>query len=159
DSREKPGNVFDRGLLPDVEIYVKGAKWALRYDTDGKPTDAALIQSALTRGASRARAMTRSEAPRWAAKRGRVVRGYVSSVDGSVQPYGLVIPKGYELGHPIRLDVVLHGSTKPQGASELRFMERFDDGDEDSKTLLDQPFIELHPLGRVENCYRWAGET
>ena len=22
-----------------------------------------------------------------------------------------------------------------------------------------QDFIELHPLGRVENCYRWAGET
>ena len=23
----------------------------------------------------------------------------------------------------------------------------------------DVDFIELHPLGRVENCYRWAGET
>lgn len=23
----------------------------------------------------------------------------------------------------------------------------------------EQDFIELHPLGRVENCYRWAGET
>jgi len=59
----------------------------------------------------------------------------------------------------MRLDVVLHGSTKPQGASELKFMERFDDGDTDSNVLVDQPFIELHPLGRVENCYRWAGET
>jgi hypothetical protein len=38
-------------------------------------------------------------------------------------------------------------------------MERFDDGDSDSEKLVDQPFIELHPLGRVENCYRWAGET
>src|SRR4029077_7340955 len=39
------------------------------------------------------------------------------------------------------------------------FMERFDDGDTDSEKLVDQQFIELHPLGRVENCYRWAGEA
>ncbi len=76
-----------------------------------------------------------------------------------MQPYGLIVPVGYDPAKPIRLDVVLHGSTKPQGASELKFMERFDDGDTDSKQLVDQPFIELHPLGRVENCYRWAGET
>ena len=38
-------------------------------------------------------------------------------------------------------------------------MSRFDEGDADTSTAPDQPFIELHPLGRVENCYRWAGET
>ncbi|MGE5192511.1 MAG: prolyl oligopeptidase family serine peptidase [Deltaproteobacteria bacterium] len=148
-----------RALLSDVEIFVKGAKWAMRYDTDGRSTDAALIQKAVARGVSRARELNLSRCPSWAAKRGRVVRGYASSVDGSVQPYGLVIPKGYNPERPIRLDVVLHGSTRPQGASELKFMERFDDGDTDSRDLVDQPFIELHPLGRVENCYRWAGET
>src|SRR5262245_31377240 len=145
------------GLLADVEIFVKGARWAWQYDSDGKATDAALIQKALVRGGDRAKEISGN--PAWATKRGRVVRGYASSVDGSVQPYGLVIPRGYDPEKPIRLDVVLHGSTKPQGSSELKFMERFDDGDSDSKTLIDQPFIELHPLGRVENCYRWAGET
>jgi pimeloyl-ACP methyl ester carboxylesterase len=155
-SETSPGS---RSLLADVEIFVKGARWALRYDTDGKLTDAALIQKALARGETRAREVTHSGKPAWATRRGRLVRGYVSSVDGSVQPYGLVIPKGYDPEKPLRLDVVLHGSTKPQGNSELKFMERFDDGDGDSKVLVDQPFIELHPLGRVENCYRWAGET
>jgi pimeloyl-ACP methyl ester carboxylesterase len=43
--------------------------------------------------------------------------------------------------------------------SELRFMARFDEGDDDSPSPPDQPWIEVHPLGRVENCYRWAGET
>ena len=87
------------------------------------------------------------------------MRGFVSAVDGSVQPYGLVVPAGYDPAKPIRLDVVLHGSSKPVGMSELRFMSRFDEGDGESKAAPDQNYIELHPLGRVENCYRWAGET
>src|SRR5262249_27049804 len=32
-------------------------------------------------------------------------------------------------------------------------------GDADGPGTSEQDFIELHPLGRVENCYRWAGET
>lgn len=59
----------------------------------------------------------------------------------------------------MRLDVVLHGSSKPVGMSELRFGARFDVGDENDTPAPDVDFIELHPLGRVENCYRWAGET
>lgn len=158
--REK-GSLDNAGLVADVEIFLKGAQWALRYDSDGKPTSPELIQKALSRLLDRLKLLTAVDTPSrsWEKKRGRVVRGYVSAVDGSIQPYGLVIPKGYDPDQPIRLDVVLHGSTRPQGNSELRFMERFDDGDTDSKDVLDQPFIELHPLGRVENCYRWAGEA
>ena len=90
---------------------------------------------------------------------GKLVRGFVTAVDGSVQPYGLVIPAGYGPKKQARLDVVLHGSTKPTGLSELRFVARFDDGDGPPAKVPDANFIELHPLGRVENCYRWAGET
>lgn len=154
------------GLVADAEIFAKGAQWALRYDTDGKPTESKLVQTAVGRITSRLKLLWTEErarvenAPTPLSKiRGRLVRGYVSAVDDSVQPYGLVIPAGYNPATPIRLDVVLHGSTRPRGDSELKFMERFDDGDTDSKPLVDQPFIELHPLGRVENCYRWAGET
>src|SRR5205807_3096942 len=89
---------------------------------------------------------------------GRLVRGYTSAVDGSTQPYGLILPANYDPAKPMRLDVVLHGSTRPVGLSELRFLNRFDEGDEGGK-VTDQAYIELHPLGRVENCYRWAGET
>lgn len=94
----------------------------------------------------------------WDAKKGRVARGYVSAVDGSVQPYGLIVPAGYDRKKPMRLDVVLHGSTRPVGMSEARFMARFDEGDSGG-TAPDQPYFELHPLGRVENCYRWSGEN
>lgn len=142
---------------PDIAIFSKALNWARRYQSsDGTPDDSPLFKKALTRSTQRLEARDRKP---WATKRGRLVRGYVSAVDGSVQPYGLVVPKGYDPGNPTRLDVVLHGSTRPRGDSELKFIERFDDGDADSKDLVDQPFIELHPLGRVENCYRWAGET
>lgn len=145
-------------LLPDAAVFPKGIQWALRYETELKPADVALIDKALGRGRQRVELLQAGK-PAWMQKRGRVVRGYVSAVDGSVQPYGVIIPKSYDPQKPIRLDVVLHGSTKPVGLSELRFMDRFDEGDEDSSKAPDQTFIELHPLGRVENCYRWAGET
>jgi hypothetical protein len=80
-------------------------------------------------------------------------------VDGSVQPFGLAVPAGYDPAKPTRLDVVLHGSTRPVGLSELRYMNRFDEGDGAAKAAPTANYIELHPLGRVENCYRWAGET
>lgn len=148
-----------QGLLADVEIFVKGEVWARRYpNPDETQADVDLRKKALARAEQRSTQLNAGEYP-WAAKRGRVVRGYRSNVDASVQPYGLVVPAGYDPARSIRLDVVLHGSTRPKGDSELKFMERFDDGDGDSEKLVDQPFIELHPLGRVENCYRWAGET
>jgi hypothetical protein len=154
-----PNAAPNRSLAADVEIFTKGARWALQYDTDGQPTELALVEKAVARTVERMPELLLPEAPPWATKRGRVVRGYVSSIDGSVQPYGLVIPRRYDPARPMRLDVVLHGSTRPQGASELKFMNAFDDGDADSQPVGDQPYIELHPLGRVENCFRWAGET
>ena len=33
--------VLDPALVADLEIFIKGAQWALRYDTDGKPTESA----------------------------------------------------------------------------------------------------------------------
>src|SRR5256885_6965017 len=38
-------------------------------------------------------------------------------------------------------------------------MSGFDEGDGPPARAPPADFIELHPLGRVENCYRWAGET
>lgn len=145
-------------LFADVAIFRKGVEWALRYETKLEPADVALIKKALARCKERASALG-EEKQAWPKRKGKVVRGYVSAVDGSVQPYGLIIPANYDPKKPSRLDVVLHGSTKPVGMSELRFMNRFDEGDGPAKTAPEANYIELHSLGRVENCYRWAGET
>jgi hypothetical protein len=144
-------------LLADAEVFQKGSEWALRYESAFTAKDVATIEKALDRGTERAAALTANQSP-WTTKKGKVVRGFVSAVDGSTQPYGVIIPKNYDATKPIRLDVVLHGSSKPVGMSELKFMNRFDEGDAD-KPGPEADYIELHPLGRVENCYRWAGET
>ena len=142
----------------DAEIFAKGITWALRYDTALKAGDLEMIKKAQVRLMQRAEANALFKQS-WTFKKGKVARGFISSVDGSVQPYGVIIPKSYNGTKPMRLDVVLHGSSKPVGMSELKFISRFDEGDEDKGNAPDVDYIELHPLGRVENCYRWAGET
>ena len=142
----------------DAALFAKGLTWALRYDREFSPADIDLLEKAIRRGQERLAALT-EEKRSWTTRRGKVALGYVSVVDGSVQPYGVIVPKTYDGKSPIRLDVVLHGSTRPVGMSELRFVARFDEGDGENPSPPDQPLIELHPLGRVENCYRWSGET
>lgn len=146
------------GNLADAAIFAKGVEWALRHDREFSADDVRQLERALRRGAERVAALAEGRCP-WADRRGSLVLGYESRIDGSRQPYGLVVPKDHDPRRPIRLDVVLHGSSRPVGMSELRFMARFDEGDEPAADPPDAPFIELHPLGRVENCYRWSGET
>jgi pimeloyl-ACP methyl ester carboxylesterase len=148
--------------LADAEVFAKGIAWALRFETTLAPADLALLNKALERCRSRLSALEEGKHPYpWLEKKGRVVRGFVSAVDGSVQPFGVIVPAKYDRAKPIRLDVVLHGSSKPAGMSELRFMSRFDvdQSDDLGHDAPDQDYLELHPLGRVENGFRWAGET
>jgi Prolyl oligopeptidase family len=151
-------------VVADAAIFAKGVTWGLRYDQAFTPVDFSLMQKGIARGIERAAAIAEGK-HLWSTRTGKRALAYVSRVDGSVQPYGVVVPHDYDRSKPIRLDVVLHGSTRPVGLSELRFMSRFDEGDVPNGTETakpsapDAPFIELHPLGRVENCYRWAGET
>lgn len=144
--------------LADAALFLKGVTWALRYETSLTTNDVAAIKRALARGQQRATGLAAKALP-WTTRKGKVLRAYVSAVDGSTQPYGLIVPASYDGTKPMRLDVVLHGSSKPVGMSELKFGARFDEGDDAAKSAPDVDFIELHPLGRVENCYRWAGET
>jgi pimeloyl-ACP methyl ester carboxylesterase len=144
-------------LAPDAALFGKAVTWALRYGEAPSAADFALMRKALDRGRQRADSLDNGMRP-WERERGRLVRGYLSQVDGSVQPYGLVVPASYTPGRPIRLDVVLHGSVRPDGMAALHFLMPFDAGDEGGAGP-EADYIELHPLGRVENCYRWAGEA
>ncbi len=141
----------------DARIFTKAVDWALSYEPSLTPPDIELLERYLSRYEQRNASTTKGKVP-WATRKGKTARGFQSRVDGSVQPYGVIVPAGYDGKTAFRLDVVLHGSSKPVGMSEARFIKRFEEGDEDG-TGPNVPFIELHPLGRVENCYRWAGET
>ncbi|MBV8880934.1 MAG: prolyl oligopeptidase family serine peptidase [Planctomycetaceae bacterium] len=137
---------------PDVLVFAKSAAWALRQEAALGPKDAAAVRKCLDRGLRRADDKDRA----WTKQKGKVARGYRSAVDDSIQPYGVIVPASYDPAKPMRMDVVLHGSQLPAATSELRFLERFED---DASRAPDQGFLELHPLGRVENGYRYAGET
>ncbi|MBS0261765.1 MAG: prolyl oligopeptidase family serine peptidase, partial [Planctomycetes bacterium] len=158
ESRLEQLTTANSDLRADVAVFLKAATWARRYDSPLSPADQELVKKAINYGLKRAAALAENDTP-WTKKAGPVLRGYVSAVDGSVQPYGVIVPKSYDGTRPMRLDVVLHGSTKPLGISELRFASRFDMGDDQKPAPPAVDYIELHPLGRVENCYRWAGET
>jgi len=144
--------------LADAAVFAKAVAWALRHDATLATADLALLKKDLARCRERIEALEAGEAP-WVRRKGRVVRAFVSAVDGSVQPYAVVVPASYDRTKPIRLDVVLHGSSRPAGMSDARFLSRFDEGDAPAPEPPDQDYIELHPSGRVENGYRWAGET
>ena len=76
-----------------------------------------------------------------------------SSVDGSVQPYGLIIPESYT-GEPIRLDVWMHGTNRTN--LEVAFIKQHEAA---TRSPPDQNYIQMDVYGRSNVAYRWAGET
>ena len=143
----------------DAQIFVKGVVWALDFGPVADAPSRDLMQKGLRRARERIDALTAGQHP-WAERRGSSVRGFISAVDGSVQPYGLVVPAGYDPAKPMRLDVVLHGSTPATGIGELLFINAADAGDDAGTATSTNNFIEVHPMGRLgENAYRFEGET
>jgi dienelactone hydrolase len=142
-------------LLPDVQIYDKAVGDALKYQEffDVKEIDMAF--ELLKEGQQRAESLVKSETP-WTTARGLVVRGYVSRIDGSVQPYGLVIPESYsfEGAHRYRLDIWFHG--RGETLSELNFIQQ---RQRQVGTFAPADTIVLHPYGRYSNAFKFAGET
>jgi hypothetical protein len=136
---------------PDVTVYLTAVERALRLDewlTKDAPKQAVAVLDA---GLKRAAALKAENTP-WRDVRGKsVVRGYVSRVDGTVQPYALTLPMA---GKVARLDVVLHG--RDGTLSEVKFLAQR----EAAKPSANPPGVAvLDIFGRGNNAYRWAGET
>jgi hypothetical protein len=81
----------------------------------------------------------------------------VSRVDGSVQPYGLTIPASYDGSKPMRLDVWLHGTSVP--LNEVRFIAQQSKPHADVNAPNPSDYIQMEPLGRMNQSYRYAGEA
>ena len=140
-------------LLPDVQVYHKAVDWALRYNEIYKNEEVKTARTLLKEGQERAKELRDGKAP-WTTATGLVVRGYVSKIDGSVQPYGLVVPASYQPNTPYkhRLDVWCHG--RGETLTELSFIE----GREKSAGDFTPPnaFV-LHLYGRYCCANRFAG--
>ena len=142
-------------LLPDVQIYHNAVRYALEDDIFYKENDFAAAQKLIEEGMERARLLREGQAP-WNTATGLVARGYRSRIDGSVQPYGLVVPTSYQVGtsRPLRLDFWFHG--RNNNGSELSFIvER----EKSRGEFTPEDTIMLHPYGRYCNAFKFAGET
>jgi hypothetical protein len=154
-SELKPKAFLDR-YLPDVQIFYDAVRYALTYDEIFNPTnEVPSARSLLNQGLERAKLLQVGRAP-WATATGLVVRGYVSKIDGSVQPFGLVVPPSFEahLPHRYRLDAWFHG--RDEKLSELNFLS----ARERSPGEFTPPnaFV-LHLYGRYCNANKFAGEV
>lgn len=141
-------------LWPDVAVLHKAVDWTLRYDEFHGTNQFAQARDLLRLGQERAAQLANGAAP-WTRQTGLVVRGFVSRIDDSVQPYGVVVPTNWVAGGPaLRLDVWLAG--RDEKRTELRFLnERLrSKGD-----FAPADTVVVHPYGRYCNAYKFAGET
>src|SRR5260221_594546 len=108
-------------LLPDVLIYREAARYALQFNEFFAANDINKAKILLQHGEERARQLAEGHAP-WTTATGLIVRGYVSKIDKSVQPYGLVVPPSYSptAPHRWRLDTCFHG--RSETLSEVSFL-------------------------------------
>jgi dienelactone hydrolase len=149
---------IDAALLADVEVYHKAAEWIVRY-ADEEFYSQRYVADTLTvldHGLVRAKELIANK-PSWLAQKGRLVRAYRSRVDGSVQPYALTIPDSYDGKKSARLDLVLHG--RGGTLNEVSFIASHEASPKGKPASPDPDTITLEVFGRVNNAYRWAGET
>jgi pimeloyl-ACP methyl ester carboxylesterase len=145
----------DALLLPDVQIYEKAVRYALRNNEFFRTNEFGIATNLIEQGLRRIREIEKRSAS-WLTATGLVVRGYQSRIDGSVQPYGLVVPSSYspQSGKRYRLDIWLHG--RDETLTELKFIhERSTRAGEFTPA---DTFV-LHPYGRYCNAFKFAGET
>src|SRR6185437_4675889 len=142
-------------LLPDVQIFHNAVRYALTYDEFFRADEIGKARVLLKEGEERAAALKDGKAP-WTKVAGLVVRGYVSKIDGSVQPYGLVVPATFaeDPSRPRRLDIWYHG--RGETLSEISFLS---DREKSRGEFAPDDTIVLHPYGRFCNANRFAGEV
>jgi pimeloyl-ACP methyl ester carboxylesterase len=142
-------------FLPDVEIFHKAVHDALAYDEIYNAKDEVeAAQVFLEKAGERLRQLRSRHTP-WLEATGLVTRGYQSLIDGSIQPYGLVIPASYHPAgaHAFRLDFWFHG--RGEKLTELNFLR---DRERSLGEFTPPNTIVLHLYGRYCNANKFAGE-
>jgi hypothetical protein len=142
-------------LAADVLIYQEAVRYALQYGEFFKADEVAKAKLLLQEGEERARQLAQGQPP-WASATGLIVRGYISKLDKSVQPYGLVIPPSFSPNapHRWRLDTWFHG--RNETLSEVNFLA---DRERSRGEFTPRDTIVLHLYGRFCNASKLAGEV
>lgn len=148
---------------PDVEVLVRAVHLALTQNLFYRQAETQLAAELLNESERRLKAVKQGDRQlRLLGFREEnidepqlLVGGFRSNIDNSIQPYGLVIPIGYEgTDTPYRTDVWLHG--RGDTKTEIPFLnERM----KRAGYYTPNNTIVLHPFGRHCNAFKFAGET
>jgi len=153
-----------RQLYADVAIFHRAVRVALDDQEFFDPKEIDAAKKLLAVGLERAEQLKQGETP-WLKKPGLVVRGYISHIDHTPQPYGLIIPETYDFsissetpkpvtkGKRHRMDVWFHG--RGEVLSELNFITQRMTS---VGPISPADTIVLHPYGRYCNANKFAGE-
>jgi poly(3-hydroxybutyrate) depolymerase len=140
-------------LLPDILVFSEAVRFSLEYNEFFKPAEIAAAKALLRIGEERAEQLAAGKSP-WTTATGLVVRGYISKIDKSVQPYGLVVPAGYTPGRPTRLDLWFHG--RDEALTQVNFLTA---RQKNPGEFQPPDTIVLHLYGRYCNASKFAGEV
>ena len=142
-------------LLPDVMIYHRAVREALDLNEFFRQREITGAANLIAEGLERAAALQQGEAP-WTTQKGLVVRGYISKIDNTPQPYGLVIPDSYDFNspQPHRVDIWFHGRNENITENAFILQRRSWPGEYTPDNT-----IVIHPFGRYSNAFKFAGET
>lgn len=151
-SRKALEAVEDKPLYADAAIYQKAVEFALDWDEFYGKGDIKKADTCLATAQERAQQLQEGKTP-WAEQKGLVVRGYRSKIDGSVQPYGLVIPEGLDLAKPQPLYIWLHG--RGDKNTDMHFIH---DRTTKKGQISPDDAIVVHPFGRHCVGFKSAGE-
>lgn len=152
----------------DVAIYTKAVSLALKFgefytENDDGRLAAQALDVAEKRLAELQQTVTTEGAtlPSWCSATGLVVRGYVSSLDGSVQPYGLEIPSDAATAQAAPLFVWLHGrGDKSTDLNSIISWSQRSAFPTSSFGASPPPgMIVMHAFGRHCLGFKWAGEV
>jgi hypothetical protein len=142
-------------LLPDVLIFSEAVRFSLEYNEFYKPAEIAAAKTLLQQGEERAEQLAAGQSP-WTTAIGLVVRGYVSKIDKSVQPYGLVIPADLNPNPSSRhrLDLWFHG--RDEALTQVNFLTA---RQKNAGEFQPPDTIVLQLYGRYCNASKFAGEV
>ncbi|MBK5295148.1 MAG: prolyl oligopeptidase family serine peptidase [Acidobacteriia bacterium] len=142
-------------VVADIRIYHDAVRYALTYNEFLKAEEIPRARKLLEQGLERAHQLAEGRTP-WASQTGLLARGYVSKIDDSVQPYGLIIPANWrpDSARQWRLDIWFRG--RSETVMEANFLN-----DRQTKPGEFNPpdTIVLHVYGRFCNANKFAGEV
>jgi hypothetical protein len=143
----------DSALLADVEIYREAANWKMAYPEEFfRQKSVADTLNVLNAGLERASLLKDGKAP-WTTQKGRVVRGYRSALDGSVQPVRVTVPDDYDGARAVPLDVAMHG--RFTSLYEVETLNSWNGAEVDYLPGT----LQIDLFGRGKNTYHWPGEA